>query len=166
MNQRKTGGRAHAVSGVFIFFLIGMFALMCTLLMLIGARAYRAVAQNATVDAEGQIAISYLLGKMHACDSSGQVSLAEIDGTPVLVLRENDEDFETRIYYGDGAICESYAEIGSPLDKEAGQRLVTAQRFELTQENDRLLHVLVQRADADALELHLALRATGGQSDE
>ncbi len=166
MTQRKVKGSAHVVSGVFIFFLIGLFALMCVLLMLIGARAYRAVAQNATVDADGQIAVSYLLGKVHACDSTGQVTFTEIDGTSVLTLREKGENFETRIYYEDGAICESYVESGSELEKEAGERLVAVERFEITQESQQLLRVMVKRAGGDELELHLALRTAGGQNDE
>ena len=46
----------HAVSGAFVFLLLGMFAVFSTVLVLLGARAYRSISARSAVNDTSRMA--------------------------------------------------------------------------------------------------------------
>lgn len=162
--RSENTGRSHAISGFFVFLLIALFALMSLVLMLIGTRAYQRVADASLSSANGQMITSYLLGKIRAYDQQGHIMLRDMDGTPVLCLGDGlqADDYETRIYFYDGSICEQYAVKDEPLDPELAQPLIQAKSLDMVMETDSLICVTVTQSSGEQSTLHMAIRSQGG----
>ncbi|MEG2314676.1 MAG: DUF4860 domain-containing protein [Clostridia bacterium] len=151
--------RSHAVSGFFVFCLIGLFALLSTTLTLISIRAYRNVDQASTRNSDEQIVLSYLLNKVHAYDAVGAVSIRTMDGVDLLCLRETADGtcYETRIYAADGMLREYFAEANEAFDPELGEPLCALSSLRIEMVDERLLRVEVGGANSPLM--HIALRA-------
>lgn len=164
--RNKEGLKTHAISGFFVFLLIALFALMSVVLVLIGTQAYQRVADASLSSADGQMIVSYLLGKLRSCDSDGAISVRDMDGTQVLCLSDGDyydeERYETRIYYYDGAICEQYTMSDSALNRDLGQPLIEARGMSFSRLGKGLIQVSVFQQDGRENKLSMAVRSEGG----
>ena len=160
MDKRRKVPAMHAVSGFFVFCLIGAFALLASTLVLAGVSAYRGVYDTSVSGSEQQTALSYLINKIHAYDMRGGVVAGE-DG----VLRLPDEvdgvAYETRIFCNGSMLCEYYCEAGQPHDAELGQPVAVVESMRLYYETPALVHVEVV-CDGRTAHAHIALR-TGGE---
>ena len=58
--MRKGKSVQHSVQGVFVFVLLGLFALMATLVVLLGAQMYRGIVDMSTNNANERILTSYV----------------------------------------------------------------------------------------------------------
>lgn len=163
MNRQKRMHvlHGHAVSGLFVFCLLCMFALLAATLTLVGINAYRSVNQVATSNSEHQIALSYLVNKLHAFDRAGGIFVMESDGMQVLCLREtfDDELYETRIFCTDGSLCEYFCAASEPFDVEMGMPLTQAAGLGIDVKTPNLVLIEVIREDGSLSGAHVALRS-------
>lgn len=157
-NSAKKALNAHSVSGVFVFFLIGMFAVLAATLTPVSFRAYRSVSQASAKNSEGQIALSYLLGKVHSAEAVG---LQTVDGTDVLCLGEtiDGESYETRIYYADGALREYFCPRENPFDRELGAVIADLASLSIQEADARTLLIEAVQPDGKRQSLHISLVA-------
>ena len=123
--------RAHAISGVFIFALLGAFAVLSTLLVLLGAQAYHAVIERAALAAEERILLGYPVNKVRMNDWADRIRVDEKGGVPMLVIRHDidGEWYETSIYCHQGRLYELFAAADDELPLEDGEPLVEADYF-------------------------------------
>ena len=159
--REKQSGMSHAISGVFVFVLIGVFALTALALTLVGTRVYQRVTSTSVANGDTQLVLSYLCNKVHNYDHTDGVRLESRDGLDMLCLREEleGETFETTIYAYNGAIWERFGEAGKSFDPEEGQRLVEAKSLVFEQVNARLIRAEVTLSSGETRSLHMALRA-------
>lgn len=159
--ERKAVVSRHSVSSLFVFFLIGLFAVLAVTLTLVGVRAYRSVSDASVNNSEGQIALSYLLNKVHSGDQEGGVQLKTLNGQQVLCLRETVEEqvFETRIYFAAGALREYYALEEEEFDPEMGEPIATLQGLSMEMTQPWLLKAQAVQPDGKQQEISVALRA-------
>ena len=104
MTTKRWTPRNHAVSGLFVFVLLVVFALLCLTTVFLSVRSYMGVTQDVSAYAEERVLTGYLRGKVRAADTAGAVSLRQEDTGTVLCLRQ--EDWETRIFAYDGNLME------------------------------------------------------------
>ena len=164
--MRKPQLGSHAVSGVFIFLLVGLFAVSALLLTLIGTQVYRRVTDAGAQSVRMQTLMSYLNNKVHAYDRAGGVAVETRGGQPVLALREelDGESYTTLIYAQNGTVCEQLLWEGDELDAELGQPI--AQASDLSFELDgALLTLRVAAETGESVTARVALRAApeGGE---
>lgn len=154
--RRKTLG-AHSVSGVFVFCLVGMFAVLAVTLTLVGFRAYRSVSDASVQNSEGQIALSYLLHKVHG---AADVKLASRDGVSLLCLGEDihGQRYETRIYFLDGRLWEYFCPEDDPFDAEWGEAIADLTDLTIRAEGPRMLLAEAVQPNGERQRLHIALR--------
>lgn len=159
--QRSNAPRGHAISGLFVFVLICMFALLATTLTLVGIRAYRGVSAASAVSSERQIALSYVVNKLHTADQLGGVRVLDTEVGQALGLREEveGEQYETRIYCLDGQLCEYYCEIDDEFDAEMGTALTATRELRVSIEAPNLLLVELVQPDGTIDAAHVNLRA-------
>ena len=150
--------RSHAVSGLFPFALVALFALMALLVAALGVDVYREVIEAADENSRERIALSYVANKVRALDN-GRARLDEEEGLRVLSLREEvgGETYVTRIYAWDGALRELFAREAADFVPAAGQALAPADGFCAEWAAEGLLRVEVERQGVRA-ETHVALR--------
>lgn len=159
--NRKYSSLSHSIPSVFLFFLIGLFALSSLTLTLIGTRVYRGVTDAATGNIDSQMVLSYLCNKVRAFDAEDGVALTTRSGLPVLCLYEDvdGEPYETSIYIYQGTMRECFMPEGDPFVPENGEILteVSALRFCFVSQN--LLETTVVMPNGDTRTLRMALRA-------
>ena len=156
----RNARHGHAISGFFVLCLIALFAVLSTLLTLFGIRVYRSVYDASSANSESQIALSYLVNKVHSGDRAGCVTVSTVDGMDVLAIREPLEDgiFETRIFCQNGSLCEYFCEAGEAFDAELGTALADMSSLAVTFEEPWLLSIVINQDKTGSARTHVALR--------
>ncbi len=128
----RNGGVQHGMQGVFIFVLLGLFALMSTLMVLLGAQMYRATVDRATANNENRVLSAYMRSMVRAEDAAGAVSVEDVDGVTALALREEFDGFGyvTWIYQYEDQLCEQFMEEGYEFEPDAGTAVCPVGSFE------------------------------------
>ena len=117
----------HAITGVFTFLLLGLFAVFSTLTVVMGAGAYRSISARAERDSSDRLASAYLRSMLRARDEAGSLRLVEEDGMQTLVLRSvyGSDEYWTRIY-------------DLPFEPENGETVCRAEEMDATLEGNLL----------------------------
>ena len=163
MTARGTTKSQHGMQGVFIFVLLGLFALMSTLMVLLGAQMYRATVDKSHQHSQERLLSAYVRSMVRSQDGEGSVTIEEIEGTQVLSLREYDDFGEaliTRIYLYDGQIMEYYTREGYEFALGDGDPIVSAHSFEATLMGD-LLTVRMTDVNDSPCQVSVALHGIG-----
>lgn len=84
---------SHAISGVFVFLLLGLFAVFSTVMVLMGAKAYIGTANRAAEHNAQRVAQAYVRSMVRSGDAWGGVKVEKIT-VPVYVPREDNEEDE------------------------------------------------------------------------
>ncbi len=128
----SNGGVRHSMQGVFIFVLLGLFALMSTLMVLLGAQMYRATVDRATANNESRVLSAYIRGMVRAEDARQAVSVEEVDGVRVLALREqiDGDDYVTWIYQYEDQLYEQFMDEAFGFEPDFGTEVCPVGSFE------------------------------------
>ena len=76
------------MQGVFVFVLLGLFAVMSTLMVLLGAQMYRNTVDHATANNEDRIVGAYVRSMIRAQDAADMVVIQDLGGVKALGLRD------------------------------------------------------------------------------
>lgn len=167
-----TGGRRHhSIAGVFVFLLLGLFALMSMLLVLEGARAYRAAVDLTSRHNTERVMHAYIRNAVRAEDTVGAVTLEEVDGIPVIRIRqememrqEDDTPFSNYIYCYNGMLMCQYLEEGHALQLDQGEDICEVSGCEMSLE-DNMLRVQLTDKNGKIYQDEIALRCAEAEVD-
>ena len=151
----------HGMQGVFVFVLLGLFAVMSTLMVLLGAQMYRNTVDHATLNNEDRVLSAYVRSMVRAEDAAQAVSVEEHDGIRVLALREageaDEEAYVTKLYCFEDSLYEWYTSEGHEFTPQSGTAICPAYSFEPTLQ-DGLLTMNMTNAKGEAETVQVALR--------
>ena len=151
----------HSMQGVFIFVLLGLFALMSTLMVLLGAQMYRATVDSSQKNNQDRLLSAYVRSMVRAQDSGGTIDIEDFDGTPVLCMRESFDDAEdvyvTRLYQHDGKLYELFTRLDNGFALGDGTPICDAGSFDASMEG-KLLTVNMTTGDGEPCEVRVAMR--------
>ncbi|MBR6028589.1 MAG: DUF4860 domain-containing protein [Clostridia bacterium] len=149
----------HAMSGVFVFLILGMFAVISTVMVLLGAKVYRATAERSGVHNSARITSSYLRSMLRADDEAGVLKVETVDGVETIALLNTyDEDsYITRLYVYDGMLREWFTDATLPFEPENGEPVCEAEAMTASIEG-QLLTIRI-RVDGEWSEVYYALKA-------
>jgi hypothetical protein len=152
-------GPNHAISGVFVFLLLGVFAVFSTVMVLLGAKAYKGTADRAAEHNASRIASAYMRSMVRADDDADSMSVDELDGmTAVTMHYEYDgEEYLTMIYVYDGKLWEWFTYAEAEFDPDYGEVVCAADEMKASL-SDRLLRVQLRFGD-EWTNVDIALRA-------
>ena len=131
---------SHVISGVFVFLLLGLFAVFSTVMVLMGAKAYKGTADRAAEHNAQRIAGAYVRSMIRAEDAADAMETGEYDGVKTLAMREDldGEVYVTWLYCYDGQLYEWFTSDDGYFNPESGTAICPAQRFEPRLENGLL----------------------------
>lgn len=157
---------SHTISGVFIFFLIGLFALTSLTLTLVGTKVYQRINADAQANSDARLALSYLCNRVRTFDATGKIAVKEREGLSILCLYEtyDEECYETAIYVSDGELRERFASAEDAFDPSDGEALLAVQSLDFEMPAQNLLEAKLQLANGETRTLRMALRASGGEA--
>lgn len=158
MNAR----RGRAVSGAFVFLLLGVFALFAVMLVMLGARAYHSTVESGAVHADGRVLESYLVNAVRADDARGAVSVQQIDGLDVLKISADyaGTGYDKWIYCWDGSLRELFVDSEFEFDPASGEIICPARDVKLDLQGALLSAVLTDSAGAEH-RVNVALHCAG-----
>lgn len=136
----KRYDKDHAISGVFVFMLLGVFAVFGTILVLLCSQAYRSTVLRTAERNENRVLRSFLRHAVRAEDEAGAVTVREMDGRTVLCIADDtsDDAYVTYLYVHDGWLCEQYADSAMPFRAERGEEICAASDLRVTLDGHRL----------------------------
>ena len=150
---------SHVISGVFVFLLLGIFAVFSTVMVLLGARTYKATSERTQAHNEGRVAAAYVRSMLRADDKENVVRLEEIDGvhTVTMAYVYGDEEYLTRIYAYDGMLRELFTGKEMAFDPEMGEPVCPLEDMEAQMTSGGLLSVCLKAAEGET-NVDIALR--------
>lgn len=164
MNQ-KTGQNGQTMGFLFTMLLFLVFVLSALFTVLTGSRVYENIVARSDASYETNTALSYIANKVRQGDRAGSVNVTEVEGTPVLELKQEigDAQYVTWIYWQEGKLRELFTDTGSGLGLADGLEILECEKLEFSEENG-LLHMETQ--GGGGAELNLSLRTEGVTQDE
>ena len=150
---------SHAISGVFMFLVLGIFAVFSTVMVLLGARAYKSTADRAAEHNAYRIGMAYVRSMVRGDDENQSVQVETVDGIQTIALRNiyDGDAYVTRIYVYDGKLREWFTEETEEFVPENGETVCDME--EMNAEVDgQLLKVGLKARDAWT-EVDIALRS-------
>ena len=125
--------RTHFADTVFSFFLLLIFGMFTLFFSGMGASVYRSSAAHLEENYTSRTAVAYVSEKIRQHDSSGSISLTELEGIPSLCLSEqiSGEEFFTYIYYYDGALRELFIRSSTVPQAKSGSSIVELASFSI-----------------------------------
>jgi hypothetical protein len=168
--MNRKAAPSHTISGVFVFLLLGLFAVFSTVMVLLGAKAYRSAVERTGVHNTARINTAYIRTMLRADDEASVFFVETIDGTvtengeehtiPVQTIAlHNDygEDYVTRIYVYNGNLREWFTRASTPFRPDQGEVVCPADELDARLDGN-LLTVRVRVGD-EWSEVYLSLRA-------
>ena len=149
---------SHTISGVFVFLLLGIFAVFSTVMVLLGARAYRNIAEQADGHNAARLSTAYVRSMIRSDDEENAVAPEDVNGIRTITMRNvyDEEEYITRIYVYDGMLREWFASADLDFEPENGEAVCAADEM-AAELNGPLLTVRVRSGNAWH-EVNIALR--------
>lgn len=149
----------HSMQGVFVFVLLGLFAVMSTLMVLLGAQMYRNTVEHATLNNENRVLASYVRSMVRAEDIASAMRVENYDGVEALAMTtvEDGETFHTWLYCYDGWLYEHFTSGSDTLVPEKGTQICPAGKF-IPRIEGNLLTVTMIDAGGELETVRVALR--------
>ena len=158
--MRRIGGeRNHAIAGVFVFLLLGVFAVFSTMLVLIGAQAYRTITDRSERHSVERTMYSYVLNSLRGDDSEGIVTVRNENGIDMVVVSYDYgwETQEKRVYCYDGYLRELLTSTMYDFEPANGEKICEAESFHAEMDGE-LVTIELTGADGVARTISAVLR--------
>lgn len=123
--MRRYTSSSHNISGVFVFLLLGIFAVLSTMMVLFCVQVYKGTVDRLAEHNTARIAPAYVRSMVRSDDGVDSIAVQEEAGVTAVVLRyDYDEDqYLTRIYCYDGALREWFSDASREFLPEDGEEV-------------------------------------------
>lgn len=168
MNKRRSfAPRRHTISQVFVFVLLGLFAVLSAFMVLLSAQLYRSVVDQTELSSAHRILTSYVANAVRGSDCADTVYTDKRGGIDVLVFDRfvEGEEYETLIYCHEGSLCELFTEASQEFDPGYGEEICGAQAFEARIDGG-LLEIALTDSAGSNVTIDIALRCSQEAGDE
>ena len=141
-------GPSHSISGVFVFLLLGIFAVFSTVMVLLGAKAYKGTAARATDHNADRIASAYVRSMVRGDDCRDALRVDDRDGLPAVTMQyEYDgEEYVTMIYAYGGMLREWFTSADADFEPENGEPVCAVDELKASL-SGQLLSVQMRHGD-------------------
>ena len=157
MDNRKMV--THSMQGAFVFVLLGLFAVMSTLMVLLGAQMYRNTVDHATANNQGRVLSAYVRSMIRAEDGADAVFISSGAGLPNFEEIEG-EPYVTWLYCYEGQLYEQFTGADREFEPASGTAICPAKHFVPKLEGSLLTVFLVDGED-EMSEVRVGLRCAG-----
>lgn len=156
----------HSIAGVFVFLLLGLFAVMSMMLVLESAQAYRSVVDATNSHNQERIVRAYVRNALSAEDCAQAVRLEEKNGLQVLAIgslpEDGEEGYIKYIYCYKGKLWDQYASTSYAFQPDYGEEICAMQQLDMTMEGQLLRLNITDEAGQTYSEC-IALRSVQGE---
>ena len=156
--MRRKGG-SHAISGAFVFLLLGVFAVISTLLVLLCAQAYRNTVDQTSLHRDERIIQSFVRNTLRGEDAENVFGVTEKDGVNTLTILNDfgDEVYIRYLYCYDGMLRDLFIGENDNFEPSYGEEVCPAESFSASMK-DGLLTVEMTDVEGKAYTFSIAQR--------
>ena len=141
----------------------GMLSLLCMFIVgslaltSVGVYVYKNIVENNAQNYQLRVSLSYVATKVHQYDTSGQISVEEENGIPILVLRESLDsgNYRTMIYCYKGKMRELFQEEGLSYSLEDGMEVMELDQLKLKQDGKQIFVKAIENGEQEQLVLNI-----------
>ena len=150
----------HSMQGAFVFVLLGLFAVMSTLMVLLGAQMYRNTVDHTLRNNEDRLLGAYVRSMIRSGDVMDMVRIEDHDGVEALAMYDewDGDEYVTWLYCYDGNLYEQYTSRDDEFEPEAGTAICGAMAF-VPEYDGRLLTVRTMDDRGEMYTVKVALRS-------
>ena len=132
--------KKRSIDLFFVLMLFCVFSVISLMLVSIGAKSYQRTADAMDKNYQTRTSLSYVANKVRATGSDG-VRLVSMGGTDVLTLSEqiDNQQYQTMIYYQDGALYELFVPQGTHTSLEQASEIMQVDHFSYRIEGNLLI---------------------------
>ncbi|RGY98407.1 DUF4860 domain-containing protein [Clostridium sp. AM58-1XD] len=158
--KKFSARKGQAVNVLFTMILFLVFVLCALFTVLIGGKVYENINRRTEENFSGCTALHYVANKVRQGDRMGLIDVTEVDGTPVLEIRQETEDetYITWIYSQDGWIRELFTFEDSGLGLSDGLPITECSGLDV--EKDGSLVTITTEGEAGS-RIMLSVRSGG-----
>lgn len=155
----KKAGANHSIAGVFVFLLLGIFAVFSTVMVLLGARAYKATSERTTNHNDIRIASAYMRSMVRSDDAADAVKIENIGGVHAVTLVNvyGEDTYFTRLYAYGGTLRELFTDAELEFEPQNGEPVCAADSMKAEIKNG-ILTIEIQKGE-ECTEVDIALRS-------
>lgn len=127
-SSRSTGRSSR----VFVVALFALIVLSLLSILIIGMGVYKSIAADRSAADDTRLGLSLIANNVHAADSIDAVGMGSgpEGNSLVLIERDGESTYETRIYLFEGRIVEEYATADAPYTPEKATVIVDSHTFD------------------------------------
>lgn len=155
----KSKANNHAISGTFVFLLLGVFAVISTLLVLLCAQAYRNTVDETALHRDQRIIQSFIRNTLRAEDAENAFGATDKNGINTLTItsRFDDEVYVRYLYCYEGMLRDLFIEADDHFHPDYGEEICPAEAFSATVSGD-LVNVDITDTDGTLYSFSIAQR--------
>jgi len=147
-----------------LFFTLGVFCVftVCALLVVaIGLRAYRGIADDMQDTYSTRTALAYVVEKVRQHDTADAAALTEWESGPALVFTDTTEErtFYTYVYADAETLYELTVPEGTAADRTMGEAVLAVRDFSMRDEGNGLWAFTAADSDGRAVQCFVRLRS-------
>ena len=147
----------RSVSGVFVFLLLGMFAVVSVMMVLLSASAYRSTVERIDLNNSTRVLNAFVRSALMADDEAGLVEAREEKGLQTLCILADEGSTIKRLYCLDGTLRELYTFTENEFKPDSGEIVCDAQDLRIDSA-DGLLTIILTDALGRESYVRIALR--------
>lgn len=151
--------KRHMIDIIFIFLLIGVFAISSVTLLVLGADVYKKTVRDDRQTTSIRTAALYFHQKLHSSDQEDAVRLTRLEsGQQALVLSEG--EMETWIFLSGDSLHEAVVKKGTTVTEHFGQPVVSLSRLTYQPLKPDLLRITAAAPDGTKIQTDLFLHCS------
>ena len=135
-----------------------LIVILSVMIISLGKNIYDNINEDRNTNYELRVTLSYIANKIRQSDKMGAVEIKEFNGVNAVVINEvyDEENYQTWIYFYDGAIYEMFTDEVTTFDLADGMKVVEADLFNIEELNNSLYKFTAVSKEESA-ELSLCL---------
>lgn len=159
MNLNKP--KNHVIDYFFILGLFFVFTATALVVVLIGVNVYEATVANMNENYTSRTALTYVGEKIRQNDSSGTISVGEIQGSDALIIEKNVNSvpYLIYIYAYDGKLKELFIKKDQSFIPGDGDTIMDVAYFNVSQQSNNLIKIETTDSNGKTLETFINLHS-------
>lgn len=143
---------------IFVMLLYLIIVILSVMIISLGKNIYDNINEDRNTNYEIRVSLSYIANKIRQSDKNEAVEIKELHGVNAVVINEayDEENYQTWIYFYDGAIYEMFTDENSTFELSDGMKVIEADYFKIDKVKDRLYKFTAVSKEESA-ELYLSL---------
>lgn len=162
MNKRNNINQ-FSFQFIFIMLINLIIVILSVMIISLGKNIYDNINKDRNTNYELRVSLSYIANKIRQSDEKDAVEIKELNGINAVIINEvyDEEEYQTCIYFYDGAIYEMFTDKDSAFELSDGMKITEADFFKIDKIKDSL-YKFTAISKEESAELYLSVYSKQG----